>query len=161
MKKAFSNTIIPILLAVIFSVGTINAQNNEKQVSSSSDLFNEINKQDSLLFAAFNTRDIKTFKSYFSKDLEFFHDKGGLTNYDYTVNFLSETTKKESDLRRDLVKGTLEVYPIPGYGAIEIGSHRFCHDENGKLDCGTFKFVQVWQKKDDQWKVTRVISYAH
>jgi len=161
MKKAFSNTIIPILLAVIFSVGTINAQNNEKQVSSSSDLFNEINKQDSLLFDAFNTRDIKTFKSYFSKDLEFFHDKGGLTNYDYTVNFLSETKIKESDLRRDLVKGTLEVYPIPGYGAIEIGSHRFCHDENGKLDCGTFKFVQVWQKKDDQWKVTRVISYAH
>jgi len=161
MKKAFSNTIIPILLAVIFSVGTISAQNNEKQVSSSSDLFNEINKQDSLLFDAFNTRDIKTFKSYFSKDLEFFHDKGGLTNYDYTVNFLSETKIKESDLRRDLVKGTLEVYPIPGYGAIEIGSHRFCHDENGKLDCGTFKFVQVWQKKDDQWKVTRVISYAH
>ena len=24
---------------------------------------------------------------------------------------------------------------------MEIGEHRFCHKENGKDDCGTFKFA--------------------
>ena len=37
-----------------------------------------------LLFTAFNTRDLETYKNYFSEDLEFFHDKGGLTGYDVT-----------------------------------------------------------------------------
>jgi hypothetical protein len=64
-------------------------------------------------------------------------------------------------LRRDLVKGSLEVYPVKDYGAIETCLHKFCHVENGKDDCGTFKNVMVWQKKDGQWKVTRVISYDH
>ncbi|MNC99919.1 hypothetical protein D3C83_183680 [compost metagenome] len=53
------------------------------------------------------------------------------------------------------------MYPIPGYGAMEVGVHRFCHVENGKEDCGNFKFVHIWQKKDGQWKITRVVSYDH
>ena len=53
------------------------------------------------------------------------------------------------------------MYPLPGYGAIEIGTHEFCHEENGKTDCGTFKFLHVWQKQDGKWQVTRVMSYDH
>jgi hypothetical protein len=30
-----------------------------------------------------------------------------------------------------LVPGSLEVYPIPGYGAMQIGAHTFCHIEDG------------------------------
>ncbi len=133
----------------------------EEAVQNKLNLYNEIKLQDSLLFAAFNARDITTFKNYFSEDLEFFHDKGGLTDYEYTINSLIETAKQNNQLKRELVKGSLEVFPIPGYGAMEIGSHQFCHFENGKEECGTFKFVQIWQKKDGQWKITRVISYDH
>lgn len=68
---------------------------------------------------------------------------------------------QNNGIRRDLVPGSLEVYPIRDYGAIEIGAHRFCHVENGKDDCGTFKFVQIWQKQQRGWKVTRVVSYGH
>ena len=124
-------------------------------------LYKEIAHLDSVLFNAFNTRDTNTFKNIFSKDLEFFHDKGGLTNYEYTINSLRTTALKNNGLRRDLVKGSLEVYPIPGYGAMEIGSHTFCHLENGKQDCGTFKFVQIWQYKNGEWKISRVVSYGH
>jgi hypothetical protein len=62
---------------------------------------------------------------------------------------------------RELVDGSLEVYPIKGYGAIEIGAHRFCHTEDGKLDCGTFRFLQVWRFKDGAWKVSRDVSFGH
>jgi len=33
--------------------------------------------------------------------------------------------------------------------------------ENGKDDCGVFEFAMIWQKKDDRWRITRVISYGH
>ena len=116
---------------------------------------------DSVLFTAFNNRDLKTFSSLFSKDLEFYHDKGGLTDYNHTVEFLKTTTAKRNSLKRELVNGTLEVYPINGYGAIQIGLHRFCHLEAGQQDCGTFKFIHIWKKVNNEWKVTRILSYDH
>ena len=125
------------------------------------ELYKEIARMDSILFNAFNTRDVVKFGSLFTNDLEFFHDKGGLTNYEYTMNFMKDVAKNNNGLRRDLVKGSLEVYPIPGYGAMEIGAHTFCHVENGKQDCGTFKFVHIWKKTDGTWKISRVVSYDH
>ena len=167
MKSGFINKIAHTVIALVVFIGSANAQ-SKGDVATATDLYNEIKLQDSLLFAAFNTRDIQTFKNYFSEDLEFFHDKGGLTGINETVNFLKTTTQQQSDLKRELINGTLEVFPIPGYGAMEIGSHQFCHTKNaclpdrqGKEECGTFKFVQIWQKKDGQWKITRVISYGH
>lgn len=124
-------------------------------------LFHQIKRLDSLTFGAFNLRDIKTFEKYFDKSLEFFHDEGGLTGYAHTVNFLKETANAGNDLKRELVEGSLQVYPIPGYGAMEIGSHRFCHTENNKLNCAVFQFIHVWHYENNEWKITRVMSYGH
>ena len=162
IKKMNTRFIKYLLLAAIVMVMTIsNAKAQQQQKSSDPALFAKIAQLDSLVFDALNKRDTTTFKNFFSKDLEFFHDKGGLTGYDHTINFLKSLLENKSDLRRDLVKGSLEVYPVPGYGAMQIGSHQFCHTENGKYGCATFKFVHVWQNKDGQWKITRVISYDH
>jgi hypothetical protein len=150
-----------IIIAIFVNViSSANAQTGDIQTSDAA-LYKEIAHMDSVVFNAFNTRDIDLFKTLFTEDLEFYHDKGGLTSYDHTVNFLKDVSKPGNDLRRDLVKGSLEVYPIPGYGAMEIGAHTFCHTENGKKDCGTFKFVQIWQKKNGEWKISRVVSYGH
>lgn len=65
------------------------------------------------------------------------------------------------DIRRELMPGSLEAYPIPGYGAMEIGTHRFCHTEAGTEVCGTFGFLQIWRLVDGAWKVTREVSYGH
>jgi hypothetical protein len=137
------------------------AENKYSPVSQ--ELYNEIVHMDSVMFDAFNAHDLDKLKTTFSEDLEFYHDKGGLANYNQTMeSFQSLFDKNQTTgMRRDLIKGSLEVYPIKDYGAVEIGEHRFCHMENGKEDCGVFKFVHTWQKKDGQWKVTRVISYGH
>jgi hypothetical protein len=66
-----------------------------------------------------------------------------------------------TDIKRVLVKDSLEVYPVKDYGAIEIGAHRFCHKENDKDECGTFEFAMVWRKTGDSWKISRVLSYGH
>jgi len=59
-----------------------------------------------------------------------------------------------------LVPGSLEVYPIKGYGAVEIGIHRFTHP-NDPTSLGEAKFIHLWQLKDGVWRVTRVISFDH
>lgn len=56
-----------------------------------------------------------------------------------------------------LVDGTLVVYPLKGYGAVEIGVHRFYHPY--AQGHGEAKFLQLWQYKDGTWKITRVISF--
>jgi ketosteroid isomerase-like protein len=134
--------------------------NNNEQ----SELYNEILKQDSILFTAFNTCDIKTFRAKFTDDLEFYHDKGGLTGIDHTMNFMNETCNNtERKLRRGLIKEGMEVYPIKDYGAVQIASHSFYITEKGKQEVksGTFKFVHVWKKTNEGWKISRVVSYDH
>jgi ketosteroid isomerase-like protein len=124
-------------------------------------LSDEIAAMDKAMFEAFNAHDLDRLMPFFSDDLEFFHDTGGLlTKADAMEGFWSNFARNNG-LRRDLVPGSLEVVEIKGYGAVEIGAHRFCHLENNKQDCGTFKFLHVWRKTDAGWKVTRVISYGH
>ena len=128
-------------------------------------LYNEIARMDSILFNAYNTQDTLTMKNLFTEDLEWYQDNGGLLSYQTVMsNFKSIFDRyktQNTPIRRDLVAGSLEVHPIKGYGAIHIGKHTFCHWENGKNDCGTYKFLMIWQKKDGIWKISRVVSYDH
>ena len=143
-----------------FAGQTAAPQNNQK-VSAAPGLFEAIAHMDSAMFDAFNAHNTDALMSLFTDDLEFYHDKGGLTNYQQTAESFRKLFSGTPDIKRDLVEGTLEVYPVKDYGAIEIGTHRFCHKENGKDDCGSFKFVMVWRRVDDTWKVSRVVSYGH
>ena len=138
----------------------VNTKFNNDPASPNS-LYNEIAHMDSVLFNAYNAHDVDVMLDFFTKDVEFYHDTGGLISYDNIRDNSKQLFSQNNKIRRDLVSGSLEVYPIKNYGAIEIGSHRFCHDENGKQDCGTFKFVHVWKKENGDWKISRVVSYDH
>jgi len=128
----------------------------------SKELYDTIIKKDSILFAAANSGNINKLKTFFTEDLEFFHDVGGLADYKETVDNFSRVAKNYSYTRRVLVPGSVEVYPIKDYGAVQTGIHQFCRLENGSLtNCGTFKFVHVWKKTPDGWKISRVVSYGH
>ena len=116
---------------------------------------------DNALTEAFNAHDVNRLMSLFASDLEFYHDTGGLQSYEEVTNGFRGLFTASNGIERSLVPGSLEVYPINDYGAIEIGEHRFCHEENGQTECGSVKFVHVWRKQDDQWKITRVVSYGH
>lgn len=127
----------------------------------SSEVGNAITGMDKEMFDAFNAHDIDLLMSLFTDDVEFYHDKDGLTNHQQTREGFSMMFGNMPDIKRTLVPGTLRVHPIKDYGAIELGTHRFCHKENGKDDCGDFSFVMIWKKVGDSWKVSRVVSYGH
>jgi len=116
---------------------------------------------DRAMFDAYNAHDVAGLMALFAPGLEFFHDTGGLAGYEAAQSGFTQVFANNPDIRRDLVPGTLQVYPIKDYGAIEIGAHRFCHTEDGKADCGTFQFLQVWHYDGGRWQVSRVVSYGH
>ena len=113
---------------------------------------------DSKVFDAYNHCDLKTFGEFFSDDVEFYHDKSGLMT---SREAIVDATRRNicHKVRRELV-GNIEVYPIKDYGAIEIGTHKFCQLESGKCE-GTGKFFHIWRYKNGQWQLTRVVSYDH
>jgi ketosteroid isomerase-like protein len=159
----FFRTLLVLLAIPSLSIGGQSAEQQEtiNRSATSGELFDTIARMDSAIFDAFNKHDVDRLMSMFTDDLEFYHDTGGLTNYRQSQESFKKMFASTPDIRRDLVKGSLEIFPIKDHGAIEIGEHRFCHKENGKDDCGTFKFAMIWRKNGDSWKISRVISYGH
>jgi hypothetical protein len=125
------------------------------------ELFRTIAALDGALFDSYNRCDLAKFGTFFIDDVEFYHDQGGVT---LGRRNLTESVKNNicGKVRRELVPGTLEVYPMRGYGAVEIGIHRFRHPGAEETEpVGEAKFIHLWQNKDGAWKITRVISFDH
>ena len=157
------------ILAVGFTLGnpfhaTLFAQSDVQKLTAT------ILQKDSLFWITYNTCDTIGFQKYFTQDVEFYHDKGGIT---LGLKTLTATIKNNLcgtnnyRLRREVVQGTLKVFPLQSadkiYGAILSGNHVFYVLEQGKeprLD-GQAKFTHLWLLKDDQWKMARVLSYDH
>ena len=125
------------------------------------DLAATVTALDRELFDAFNAQQLDRMMGMFAEDLEFYHDKDGLQTYAVVKADFEKMFASNSGIRRELVPNTIEVYPLPSWGALEEGSHRFCHLENGQQDCGTFKFVILWRQGPSGWKAARVMSYGH
>lgn len=134
----------------------------EKKVTPhDTELFETIARLDSLMFTAYNTQNLVLMKTYFTADLEWYQDNGGLLNFETVFSNFETMFKRPEKLSRELVNGTLEVIAVKDYGAIEIGQHRFKHMENGKLEVGTFRFVMIWKNDNGNWKISRVVSFDH
>jgi hypothetical protein len=122
-------------------------------------LFNTISALDAKFFDAYNKCELEKFGSFLAEDLEFYHDQGGLFRSRQTV---VDSVKNNicGKIERELVPGTLEVYPLRGFGAVEIGVHRF-RRTGSKDTVSEAKFIQIWENKNGNWQVTRVISFDH
>ncbi len=135
------------------------------------ELFNEIAEKDRMLFdAVFNTCNVQALAGLVTDDFEMFHDKGGLVatsgaQFVESIRGMCERQKTGEDYRarRELVEGSLEVYPLNNYGAVEVGVHRFYKKTKGQPDklVEIAKFTQVWKKDASGWKLARVLSYDH
>jgi hypothetical protein len=93
----------------------------------------------------------------YSEDLEFFHDIGGLST---SKEKLLVALKNNicGKVTRTLIEGSIEVYPIKDYGAIEIGYHAFNDKRTPENKSKGSRFIIIWKKTDENWTVTRVIS---
>ncbi|WBX75831.1 nuclear transport factor 2 family protein [Tenacibaculum ovolyticum] len=157
-KGNFFIKLLTLLYALLFSWIT-NGQVQEIKAYKAVDinLHNEIVKMDSIYFNAYNTCDIKTQANIYHENLEFFHDKGGLST---SKSDLLKALKNNicGKVTRTLIKGSIEVYPIKDYGAIQIGYHKFYNNQELNAKSIPSKFIVVWKQEKKQWKITKVIS---
>ncbi len=125
---------------------------------------------DSAFWNAYNHCDTARFKDFVTDDVEFYHDKGGVTT---NAKSLIEALDKNicgnvnSRLRREAIAGTVKVYPMQNgdeiYGAVISGEHEFYITEKGKPEyhSGNANFTQLWLLKNGVWKMSRILSYNH
>lgn len=124
-------------------------------------LYATILHMDSVMFDAFNSHDLEVMKNLFAPNCEFYHDRDGLQNYETTIKNLKGLFASNANVKRELIPASVQVYAIPGFGAVELGDHKFVNVENGQSHTTVYHFIHTWQFKDNQWKVTRAISLGH
>lgn len=159
------NKYLRLLLPLLCFTRALSAQDSDRELSTL------IAQKDSLFWHAYNTCDMLTMMSFFSADVEFYHDKGGITlgTADLESSFEKGVCSNRDSftLRREAVDGSVKVFPLRKagllYGAIISGEHTFNVKYKGKKEQaeGLARFTHVWLLKDGSWKMTRVLSYDH
>lgn len=133
------------------------------ETATSGALFDELAALDARVFElAFVACDGDRLRTLFTDDIEFYHDKQGLQTADdmrRSWDNLATECPGKNGVRRELVEGSLEVYPVADYGAVQMGEHRFIHADGA--EGAIAKFVHLWKKTDDGWKISRVLSIDH
>ena len=160
MKRRTQLLTTLFLILIVTSCQTdIKKQSNQTKeyVPVDQKLFDEIKMMDKIFFDAYNNCDLEKQASIYANNIEFFHDKGGLMT---SKDELIEATKKNicGKVTRELVEGSIEVYPINNYGAIQIGLHKFFNNQEPNAESKPSKFITTWQNDNGNWKMAKVIS---
>lgn len=109
-------------------------------------------------------------RAMIADDLEMYHDKGGVVATD-AEHFMADyrqgcSARAGADAwrsRRELAAESLVVDPVPGFGAIEDGDHRFYERRGDGPErlAGMAHFTQLWVKSPDGWRLKRIFSFSH
>jgi hypothetical protein len=164
-KKTTEGYYTLLLSAIIFLFSSSELR-SQPTPNNQAELSQVILHFDSLFWKSYNTCDVKNMGELLTDDIEFYHDKNGLTT---SKKALMESlssglcSNENSKLRREAVESSIKVYPMNGYGAIISGEHAFYVHETGKAEYkdGIAKFTHLWKFEDGKWKMARVISYDH
>lgn len=162
MRKVLISSFILIGTSLCnFSV----AQTKEEQLGAT------ILNKDGVFWQAYNNCDLPAFGEFISDDVEFYHDKGGITlGKTALIKSIQDNLCSNRDnfrLKREAVAGTVHVYAMKKsdviYGAVISGEHVFSSWEKGKVEykSGQAKFTHLWLLTDGTWKMTRIFSYSH
>jgi len=160
------NQSLYIVLCIFGILTNLNAQS-----ALNSEVYKTLKANDSLLFErAFNKCETQYLDQLIAEDFEFYHDIAGLEAS--KIGFIktmkngicnsNNTTKS----RRELIKGSLEVFPLKHngkiYGALQNGIHQFYETTNDIEVAGSIaKFSHLWIIENGKWYLKRVISYDH
>lgn len=159
MSKITLSGVTLLLSLFVLCAGRADAQSLES-IKSQEELDKVITSLDAALFDAYNRCDLEKFSSFFVDDVEFYHDQGGVT---LGKNRLTESIRNNicaGGVRREIVAGTFQAHYMKGFGAVQMGVHRFYHPKSDN-PTGEASFIHLWQYKNGAWKITRAISYDH
>ncbi len=121
---------------------------------------------DAKLFkAAFETCEMDVVSGLLADDLEFYHDRDGLS-YTTADAFIADVKRDCGGGKRVLVEDSLTTHMIGDFGAMQHGRHEFHQvmPDGSSIAREKGVFMHMW-KRDAAgpagWKISRVISYDH
>lgn len=159
MKTKTKSLIFLMIITMLSScnsrVEKVKKSNNYKPVNQK--LYNTIVKLDKEFFKAYNNCDLEKQDEMISDNIEFFHDKGGLST---SKKEIIEALKNNicNKVTRTLVEGSIEVYPIKDYGAVQTGLHKFYNNQEPDAISKENKFIVIWMNDNENWVMTKIIS---
>ena len=126
----------------------------------------EVERAEDAFWAAYNACDRSLMADAFTEDAEFYHDITGLTRgRDAIVASLMSGPcgTAGQHLRRDVVEGTVQAFPLADRHIFRVGDHQFYVRQDGKAEhiSARARFADVWRREDGRWRIARVVSYDH
>jgi hypothetical protein len=140
------------------------------QESKTSELYLTLKKVDSIFFErSFNQCDMVYLEKAIHKDLNFYHDQGGIQNRQQFLDAVKNNLCATPDNKpiRKVDAASLEVFPMHNngvlYGAIQTGIHHFYRRQPNKPDehTGIARFTHLYLLENGNWILREVLSYDH
>jgi hypothetical protein len=128
-----------------------------------------VGERDAAFWRVYNACDLAGFEGFFTKDVEFYHDRGGpMVGWDALASALKTGLCGDANrTRRAPVDGTIRISILKQgdavYGAIVSGEHLFYVTQPGKAESldGHARFANLWRLQDGVWRMSRILSYDH
>ncbi len=120
-------------------------------------LYDTIVAMDAMWEDAYDNCKMDVMEDIISEDLEFYHDQGGLMT---SKKKLNEALRNNicGKVTRELKAGSIEVYEIKGWGAVEIGMHGFINKQEPNAALHYSKFIHMWKREGGKWRISRAVS---
>ncbi|MBN8432093.1 nuclear transport factor 2 family protein [Microbulbifer salipaludis] len=165
MKSELLRNFGNVILGVGISLGCVSgaySETNEFQYQYSpanEELYNKIVDLDKKHFSEYNScgENVDLISEFYAEDIEFYHDQGGLIDSKKQV---IDGIKNNicGKVERVLVPGSIEVYEIKNFGAIQMGLHSFRLKSDPTKITNPARFILIWKKSQEQWEISRVVS---
>ncbi len=143
-------------------------------VTSAQQKLNELlANRDSLLYAAiFTTPNLSVINSMLQPKWVFYQDQGfiGPTSSQSRETYISgiqkmwqEKKQENGQMRRDVVKSSLAIFPISIHEVLQTGTQHFYIVKRGQKDqlVEESKFSRVWHQDNGQWTMTLEMDYSY
>ena len=116
-----------------------------------------LNRANILLDLALKRCDEANYKKIIADDVEFYDDRFGL-NISKSNEIKSFTEKCERSEKMTRKLNYCNVDKLGDFGALQTGEHTFLLND---VPVGPGKFIHIWERKDNEWQLKRVVSYGH
>ncbi|GAA0473209.1 hypothetical protein GCM10009096_13130 [Parasphingorhabdus litoris] len=157
-----------VLSTAALAAGTLSVGANAetKPAETAESVAADLQALDARLFkAAFEDCNMAVLEELLADDLEFYHDRDGLS-YTGSDAFIADVKKDCGGGKRVLVDGSLTTHMIGDFGAMQHGRHEFHQimPDGSSIAREKGVFMHLWKRNPDSgsgWQITRVISYDH
>lgn len=127
-------------------------------------LWEAIARADSLRYVAYNSKDLEAFMRFLAEDVEVYHDAFSAMKGKAAVRTsLSHVFGRPHEVRRELVPGSLEVYPLADSAAVQLADHRFYETTPGEPErlARLAKLIVFWRFAEGRWTAFKLVSFDH